>query len=293
VNAGKLSDALGGRKQGRGWMAPCPTHADQNPSLSIHQATDGTVLVHCHAGCNQEQVVAALRCRGFWPRSSQPVAASQSRGNLARPIEDRSVVNRKLAAVLWQEAIATADTMVTAYLLSRNIAALSAGIDGRVLRFHPCCPYGNSRHPCLLAIMRDVVSDDPRAIQRTAFAKSGEKIGRLTLGPKTGAAIKLSADEDVATGLVVGEGLETVLRGMQLGFNPAWSLGDAGNLRSFPVLSGVECLTIIVDNDENGTGQQAALECSKRWIDGGQEVFRIVPERTGDDLNDVIQRALV
>jgi hypothetical protein len=50
---------------------------------------------------------------------------------------------------------------------------------------------------------------------------------------------------------------------MQLSFTPAWALGDAGNVRAFPVLSGIECLTIVVDNDEGGTGQRAAPE----WLD--------------------------
>lgn len=112
----------------------------------------------------------------------------------------------------------------------------------------------------------------------------------MTLGSKAGAAIKLSADENVAMGLAVGEGLETMLSATQLGFNPAWALGDAGNVRCFPVLPGIECLTVIVDNDESGIGQQAALECSMRWTDSGREVFRIVPDHGGDDLNDIIQR---
>ena len=56
----------------------------------------------------------------------------------------------------------------------------------------------------------------------------------MALGPKTGAAIKLSPDESVSMGLAIGEGLETVLSAMQLGFSPAWALGDAGNVRHFP-----------------------------------------------------------
>src|SRR5207249_103376 len=115
---------------------------------------------------------------------------------------------------------------------------------------------------------------------------------RMTLGPKIGAGIKLSADEDVTMGLAIGEGLETVLSAMQLGFRPAWALGDAGNVRHFPVVSGIECLTIIVDNDESGTGQRAAIECSRRWTGAGREVFRIIPDRCGDDINDVIQRTV-
>ena len=99
-----------------------------------------------------------------------------------------------------------------------------------------------------------------------------------TLGPKTGAAIKLSADEDVTIALAIGEGVETVLSAIQLSFTPAWALGDAGNVRVFPVLSGIECLDIVVDNDEGGTGQRAALECSMRWTSAGREVFRVIPD---------------
>jgi hypothetical protein len=140
--------------------------------------------------------------------------------------------------------------------------------------------------------MTDVRTNEPCAILRTSLTKAGEKIGRMALGPKSGAAIKLTADPDVTLGLAVGEGLETVLSAMRLGFSPAWALGDAGNLRQFPVLSGIECLTIIVDNDESGTGQRAALACSNRWTSAGREVFRIIPNRCGDDMNDLVARAV-
>jgi hypothetical protein len=56
-------------------MARCPAHEDRNPSLSITEATDGKVLLRCHAGCSQEAVIAALRARGLWPertRSLEP-----------------------------------------------------------------------------------------------------------------------------------------------------------------------------------------------------------------------------
>jgi 5S rRNA maturation endonuclease (ribonuclease M5) len=43
----------------------CPAHDDRNPSLSIREK-DGKVLVHCHAGCSQRDVVDALRARRLW-----------------------------------------------------------------------------------------------------------------------------------------------------------------------------------------------------------------------------------
>lgn len=41
------------------WIARCPSHDDRSPSLSVKD-TDGRVLVHCHAGCSAEAVVAAV-----------------------------------------------------------------------------------------------------------------------------------------------------------------------------------------------------------------------------------------
>ena len=63
-DAATLAEALAQRcaqatLHGDTWQACCPSHEDGHPSLSITPA--GTrVLVHCHAGCTNAQVVAAL-----------------------------------------------------------------------------------------------------------------------------------------------------------------------------------------------------------------------------------------
>jgi hypothetical protein len=49
------------RVQGSGtWQAICPVHADLNPSLSLTETTDGVLLLHCHAGCDPEEILDAL-----------------------------------------------------------------------------------------------------------------------------------------------------------------------------------------------------------------------------------------
>jgi hypothetical protein len=53
-------------------MACCPAHDDRNPSLSIREA-DGKVLVRCHAGCPQQAVIDALKARGLWEHSKDPL----------------------------------------------------------------------------------------------------------------------------------------------------------------------------------------------------------------------------
>jgi hypothetical protein len=135
----------------------------------------------------------------------------------------------------------------------------------------------------MVALLRDIHTNEPRAIQRTAVTAFGDKIGRMTLGPKTGAAIKITPATET---LAVGEGLETVLSAMMHGFTPAWSLGDAGELAKFPVIAGITSLKVIVDND--AAGQAAALKCSQRWTGAGRDVSRIIPRRVGADFNDLV-----
>ena len=45
MTAEAIAKALGGRKGGAGWMARCPAHDDQTPSLSICDAEDGMVAL--------------------------------------------------------------------------------------------------------------------------------------------------------------------------------------------------------------------------------------------------------
>ncbi len=48
------------RRRGKEWIGKCPAHDDRKPSLSITAAEDGRVLIKCHAGCDNEQVVSRL-----------------------------------------------------------------------------------------------------------------------------------------------------------------------------------------------------------------------------------------
>jgi DNA primase len=66
VTAAEIAQRLHGRRSGACWMACCPAHEDRDPSLSLRDV-DGKVLVHCHAGCEQRAVIAALKALGLWP----------------------------------------------------------------------------------------------------------------------------------------------------------------------------------------------------------------------------------
>jgi hypothetical protein len=56
-----LLDRLDKVSGGNGkWMARCPAHSDNSPSLSVSD-TEDKVLLHCFAGCKIEDVTAAMR----------------------------------------------------------------------------------------------------------------------------------------------------------------------------------------------------------------------------------------
>jgi putative DNA primase/helicase len=269
-------------------------------SLAIAIAGPKAGMWHDHeVGSGGDMISLIMREQGGTFRDAVEYAQQfvggvrQEKSARPRPAQagDEAERNRRNALDIWSRATPIAGTPAHSYLAARGLYSLPPGADGEVLRFHPSCPYQGARRPCMLSLMRDIKTNAPRAIQRTALSEDGAKLGRMTLGPKAGAAIKLTGDADVSTALTIGEGLETTLAGMMLGYAPAWALGDAGELAAFPVLPGIESITILVDHDRSGTGQRAALRCSARWTGAGREVFRLVPRQPGADVNDLLMAA--
>lgn len=67
-----LSRVEGLKKVGGRYMALCPAHDDQAPSLSIDEGDDGRVLLVCRAGCSFDAVVAgsAFEVTDLFPATS-------------------------------------------------------------------------------------------------------------------------------------------------------------------------------------------------------------------------------
>ncbi len=64
------------------WIACCSGHDDRSPSLSIRVIDDGTLLLHCFAGCNVAQVVhgVGLEVRDLFPyqpRDRKPIPSQE------------------------------------------------------------------------------------------------------------------------------------------------------------------------------------------------------------------------
>jgi putative DNA primase/helicase len=82
--------------------------------------------------------------------------------------------------------------------------------------------------------------------------------------------------------------VETALAAMAKGFRPVWSTGSAGLMAAFPILIGVEALTLFADNDLSGAGLRAANEVAGRWRSAGRRALIYLWEAMGD-LNDAFQ----
>ena len=100
MNARELSDALRCGKPNcackRGNRVHCANagghhNGDANPSLSLSES-GGRVLLHCHGGCSQEDVIAALKERGLWGSEGimpTPIRAARG-GQLVKSYEFRN-----------------------------------------------------------------------------------------------------------------------------------------------------------------------------------------------------------
>lgn len=53
-----------------GWTTCCPAHDDKSPSFSVSDGDKG-VVVFCHGGCSQSEVIDALKSKGLWESKSK------------------------------------------------------------------------------------------------------------------------------------------------------------------------------------------------------------------------------
>jgi len=62
------------QRQPHQYSARCPAHADKGPSLSVRESPEGSVLLHCFAGCEVADIVAAmgLELHDLFPPKDKP-----------------------------------------------------------------------------------------------------------------------------------------------------------------------------------------------------------------------------
>ena len=101
-----------------------------------------------------------------------------------------------------------------------------------------------------------------------------------------GAAIRLS--EYSGGPLGIAEGIETALSAVELFDIPAWAAINAHNLSRWAPPEGCTEVAVFADNDPKFAGHAAAWALAHRLSVKNIEVTVHVPERAGDDWNDVL-----
>jgi hypothetical protein len=140
--------------------------------------------------------------------------------------------------------------------------------------------------------MTETATGEACGVHRTFLAPDGG--GKAAPGPDgegskmmlgNAGIVRLAPDEEVTHGLGVCEGVETGLALLQrFGWAPVWAAASAGAVRRFPVLAGIESLTIFADHD--APGLDAARACKARWAGAGREVRVVWPGEAGRDFAD-------
>jgi putative DNA primase/helicase len=282
-----LAQRLGGDVSGDQVLCPGPPpHSAKDRSLAVKPNGPDDVLVFSFAGDDPLECLAYVRGRlgvakPERERRSAPKPPSRPPSDAWRAI--------------WDEAHHPRRTLVERYLASRGLP-LPDESAGEALRFHPRCPFGpGTTTPAMVALVRDIRSNEPIGVHRTALDALGRKRAidgkdRMALGAIKGGVVKLTPDEEVTLGLAIGEGVETTLSLTLLPAwgSPVWACLSAGALAAFPVLGGVNSLVVVVDHDDAGCN--AARQTILRWHVAGRETRVLLPKRLGADLNDLVRK---
>ncbi len=267
--------ALGGELQGRRILCPGPGHSRHDRSLSVTFTGDGFV---CHSFAGDDWRDCRDHVKALLGLSDAPLQVQ--RVHVPEPPESPEA-NTLFAAAIWKASKPIEGTPAAAYLEGRGVKPVDA------LRYHPACPYKGGHVPAMVAAYVDARTNEFRGVHRTRLNPKDKAM----LGPARGAVVKLTPDEEVTTGLHICEGIETGLALIGLGFTPVWACLSAGGIAAFPVLRGIEALTIFVDNDASGTGEWAARECAARWQAEGVEVNAYMTPEIGTDFADLAEAA--
>jgi putative DNA primase/helicase len=276
-----VANALGGEIISRNQaLAPSPGHSARDRSLSVTLSNTNPDGFLAHSHTNGDDDWRAIRDY-VKERLGIPLGPKdREAAPAARPVRGSTAAD---AMKLCRKSVDPRGTLVEKYLNDERKLDLGPDLI-TVLRWHPGIQ-------AMLAVFRNILTGQPQAISRTFLDQDAKKIGKAKFtGPVKGAAIMLDPFDTVLEGLHVGAGVETVMTGQQRkNFRPAWALGSDGAIANFPVLSGVECLTLLQETDDNGSSQRACEACAMRWHAAGRDVFIDVPKPGFNDINDVIR----
>ena len=194
-----------------------------------------------------------------WPHTAE---ATRPRVVVSPQIDEEAELRTAFAMRTWRETVGLNETLGWEYFTECRGLHIGLLDDlGHCLRWHEGIG-------AVVALMTEPVTNQPTGVHRTFLNSDATKRERKMLGRQ--GVIRLSRDEAVLEGLGICEGIEDGLAILLSGWAPVWTATSAGAIQNFPVLSGIEALTIFHDNDTTGTS--AAIACAERWTTTDREI---------------------
>jgi putative DNA primase/helicase len=267
--AEQIARALEGRGNGKSWLAKCPCHEDRKASLSISEK-NGTLLLHCFAGCEFENIIDVLRDRGII--GANGLERARRPAPYVRPVATEHEPDAR-AARLWNNSVPPQGTPVQTYLERRGIPIMSPS-----LRFH--------RGTC--AMLAGFQRPDGKivGVQSTFITTDGEKASvdaRRTYADMRDGAVRLAAAAEV---MGLSEGTETGLSAMVMSGVPVWVSLGRGRLHDVFLPELVREVHIFGDNDQ--PGRVAAQRAADVHLQAGRRVKLWFPPDGINDFNNLV-----
>ncbi|WP_423414875.1 toprim domain-containing protein [Hyphomicrobium sp. B1] len=179
-----------------------------------------------------------------------------------KPADEDQATRTAFALRLWDEAVQINGTPAERYLAEHRGLSVNRIDINHIIKFHRATT-------AMVCLMTDPATGEPCGVHRTFLDVDAKKTERKMLGRQ--GVIRLSDDAEITTGLGICEGVEDGLAILLAGWAPVWAATSAGAIARFPVLVGIECLTVFADAD--APGQAAASQCIERWNSAGREAF--------------------
>lgn len=293
TSAATIIAALGGNS--RTGMCRCPAHDDKTPSLSVSNGDRG-VLVKCHAGCSQEDVIAELKRQNLWQKRNRVqlrparvrVRLRPTRVRL-HPLANAETSGTEQIAMELADAAGESDEHPTAYLRQRGISTPPS-----VLKLVGAGVMHFITGTMLPAMIAPITGKDGRIIgvhvtylmtdaKDNAVGKHG-KVRRMYGEVGGGSVVLKPADPERP--FILGEGVETVLSAMEITGLPGAAALSATNL---PKIDPPKCSEVIIAADADEPGIKAAEQLADRLVTAGYKVRIATPTTTGNDWNDELK----
>ena len=225
----------------------CPSHDDQDPSLSLRMGDDGRVLLRCHAGCDPQDVVAAIGLE----MSDLFVRHSDRNGSRNRNKFDRKHPNEAASAQgCTLEEYAEAKQLPVDFL--REFGLTERSYQGK---------------PAVRIPYRDVDGVETAVRYRTALTKTGEGADnrfRWTSGSKTTLYGLERLNRIKEAGYVVLVEGESDTQTLTYKGIPALGIPGANNYKEdwSAHLDDLETVYVVVEPDKGGEALKEKLAAS-------------------------------